>query len=110
MPGPTLDDDGATVTLDLHHLPLHEAIDLACTVVAEASAYGRDRVKIIHGSSTSDPAAHNPTIKHRLLDLLDGGELEHYVVDSLAREDELILSLGVTRSRNPRRLRLIDLW
>ena len=71
MPHPTLEDDGRTVTLDLHGASVPEAMALVDRVVAEAARRGRATVKIIHGQSTSAPLGARPTIKQSLHDALD---------------------------------------
>ena len=54
MPYPRVDDDGQTVTLDLHGAPVDEAVRLARRLVREAARRGRRTVKIVHGQSTSN--------------------------------------------------------
>ncbi len=76
MPYPTLDDDGQTVTLDLHGATVDEALGLARRVVAAAARRGRRNVRIIHGRSTSDRPTRDRTIKQALHDLLDRGALD----------------------------------
>jgi hypothetical protein len=97
-----LHDDGSTVTLDLHGLGVSDAeVCLRKTVVA-AAARGRGTLRVIHGSSTSDPVYRNRTIKHMLEELLASRALPD-VGDSYAGDDITILSLrrGASVDRRP---------
>ena len=69
---------------------------------------GRTSLRVIHGSSTSDPRARNRTIKHALHDLLDRNALPS-VVQALRRENETLLGLPLGRRPDPARLHLTDL-
>lgn len=66
-------DDGTTVELDLHGVYVDEAIALVEKAAAVASERGRSTLRVIHGSSSSDPLSRNRTIKHALEDVLAGG-------------------------------------
>ena len=51
MPFPKLNDDGHTVTLDLHGVPVEDALALAARLVHVAARRGRSNVKLVHGQS-----------------------------------------------------------
>lgn len=108
MPGPILDDDGRTVTLDLHGATVDEALELVDRVVREAVARGRSSVHLIHGSSTSTRSYDDRTIKHALHRALDAGRIAPDITDALRLEDTLTLSLPLTADADNRRIRLID--
>lgn len=109
MPYPSLDDDGQSVTLDLHGATVQEAEDLAPKVVAEAARRGRDRVRIIHGSSTSSTRYRNRTIKHALYDLLEAGVLGPGIQSDLRSDDQLLLALDVSIQSDPSPIRLREI-
>lgn len=108
MPFLQLNDDGSTVTLDLHGASVHEALDATRRAVAEAARRGRATVRVIHGTSTSDAGRHRSTIKHALRDLLEEGGLDRWVSDAWHAEGHLLLSLDVTGAPDPTPIRLID--
>lgn len=95
-------DDGERVTLDLHGVHLAEAELRLRRTVALATARGRSAVWVVHGSSTSDVRARNPTIKHLVEDLLARAALPE-VTGSFSTGESTILSLalGSTRDRRP---------
>ncbi len=102
---PRLSDDGTTVTLDLHGAHVDDALDLACRTAALAARRGRSALRLIHGTSTSDPCARNRTIKHALYDLLDDGDLpEAQSAVRLGGETLVSLPLGARPDATPIRL------
>ena len=106
MKQPRLTDDGTAVELDLHGAYVDEAISLVRRVAALASERGRSTLRVVHGSSTSDPLARNRTIKYVLQDALDSGipgVASHYAI-----EDVTLLSLESGRHHNPTPLTLFD--
>ncbi len=105
---PALSDDGQRVTLDLHGCTVDEALDLAERTLRAAQRRGRQRVRLVHGASTSDARARNRTIKHALYDALDHGTLAHDTTSAWRAEGHLLLSLDVTAPSDPRPLRLRD--
>lgn len=109
MPSPRLNDDGHTVTLDLHGASVEEALDLAVRLVREAARRGRSSVKLVHGQSTSSRLYQNRTIKHALRDLMDRRTLDDVVVHVWRGDGHLLLALDVTASANPAPIRLFDL-
>ena len=109
MSYPSLDDDGQTVTLDLHGATVDEALRLTDAVVKEASRRGRAQVRIIHGSSTSSVLYQNRTIKHTLEEAVAAGRFEPPAVDALQLENTLTLSLGVSTRRDPSPIQLFDI-
>lgn len=109
MPYPTVQDDGHVVTLDLHGALVDEAIDIVYNAIREATRRGRDRVKIIHGSSTSANPSSQRTIKRALYDLIESGELSRFVQSEWRSDNFLLVSLDVTSSSNSARLRITDL-
>lgn len=110
MPYPTLQDDGYTVTLDLHGAAVDEALDLTRQVVREAARRGRSSVKVVHGTSTSDAAHGNRSIKHALHDLLDRQALEASITSDWRADSHLLLALGLNATRNPNPIRLLDFF
>ncbi len=108
MPHPTLEDDGQTVTLDLHGASVEEALDLARRVLRAAARRGRRSVRIVHGRSTSSRTHRNRTIKHALYDLLDRHALDDVVTSQWRAEAYLLLSLDVTAAVDAAPLRLLD--
>jgi hypothetical protein len=77
-------------------------------VVRAAHARGRDSVRVVHGASTSALTHRNRTLRHALLDLLDEGALDAWVVSEVVTEGSTLLGLGVGRAADPRRLALPD--
>lgn len=109
MPYPSLDDDGQSVTLDLHGATVDEAMRLSEALVREACRRGRSQVRLIHGSSTSSAAFRNRTIKHALEEAVARGRFAPDVVDALHRENVLTLSLGVSAERDTASISMLDL-
>lgn len=103
-----LHDDGTTVTLDLHGLGVSDAEACLRKTVAVAAARGRGTVRVIHGSSTSDPLARNRTIKHMLEELLASRALPE-VVDCFPENDRTILGLRLAASVDRRPIQAIDI-
>ncbi len=108
MRRPTLNDDGTTVTLDLHGATVSEALRLTDSLITEAARLGRSSVRLVHGTSTTDAGAHR-TIKTALLDALEDGDYDHDTVSDVRMEGVLILGLAPTSSPTRSRLRLSDL-
>lgn len=102
-----LQDDGRTVTLDLHGVTVNEAERLIRQTVRLAAERGRSRVTVVHGVSTSDPRYRNHTIRHRLYDLLDDGALPE-VADAFRLEGSCLLGLAPVTTADGRRLTLRD--
>ena len=95
MSTPQLDDDGRVVTLDLHGATVEEAIDLTYRTLRLAEERGRSRLRLIHGSSTTQ-AGDRRTIKNALHDLLDRGKLGAHATNVIRQRDTLVLALDVT--------------
>ena len=108
MPHPRLDDDGQTVTLDLHGARVEEALRLVESLVVQAARYGRTTVRLVHGSSTADRGA-DRTIKGALAEALDRGDYDRHVTSDFRQDNVLILGLAPAPSPRPGRLRLADL-
>jgi hypothetical protein len=106
---PRVDDDGRTVTLDLHGAPVERAAELIVRACAVAARRGRATVRVVHGSSTSDPAMLNRTIRHALDDLLDSGALKAWVVESVRGESITLLGLPLGTPPDRRLISLADL-
>ncbi len=109
MAYPRVDDDGQTVTLDLHGASVDEAVDLARRCVREAARRGRHTVKIVHGHSTSSRLYANRTIKTALYDLLDRGVFANAVTHAWRADGHLLLSLDVTATADATPIRLLDI-
>lgn len=110
MAFPQLTDDGQCVVLDLHGTRVEEARQLTLCVVAEAARRGRSQVRVIHGSSTTDPYSNRKTIKQMLHEMLKTGAFAPYVTQVFLRPHELLLALDLTAPRDPRPLHLSALW
>ncbi len=108
MPYPRLDDDGQSVTLDLHGARVADALALARSAVAQAADHGRRTIRLVHGTSTADRGAER-TIKGALHRALDDGEFDGVVASSFRGESTLTLGLDPAPSPLPGRLRLADL-
>ena len=106
MPYPRLDDDGQTVTLDLHGATVDEALALARRVVAEARRRGRANVRIIHGQSQRGTRR---TIREALYEALDHGTLGAGASSAWRGEGFVLLGLDVAAAPpDTRLLRLRD--
>ena len=108
MSGPRLDDDGASVTLDLHGMTVDDAIDLTYRTLRLAEDRGRRQLTLIHGSSTS--GGERRTIKGALHNLLDRGSLGVHSANVMRRQNQLVLSLDLTTGSDPTPIRLSDVW
>ena len=108
MPYPRLDDDGQTVTLDLHGARVAESLRLAASVVVQAARHGRQTVRLVHGTSTADRGAER-TIKGALYDALDRGDFDRHVTSSFRQDGVLILGIAPAPSPRTGRLKLADL-
>lgn len=107
---PRLDDDGQTVTLDLHGARVAEAEALARATVREAARRGRRTLRIVHGTSTTDPTGGSRTIKTAIHDALDAGDWGPDVASSLRAEGHVLVGLSPALRPAPGRLRLADVW
>lgn len=107
MTTPQLEDDGHVVTLDLHGATVDEAVDLTYRTLRLAEERGRTRLKLIHGSSTTQGGA-TRTIKRALHDLLDQGELGAHATNVIRSQNTLVLALDLTATGDPTRIRLRD--
>jgi hypothetical protein len=104
-----LSDSGTSVTLDLHGTPLAGARRLVAATVRAAASRGRASVRVIHGSSTSDPLARNATIKHELEQMLERGALPE-VTGWVQFGDVTTLSLPISASIDPRPVTAREVW
>jgi len=107
MPFARVDDNGMTVTLDLHGCSVQEAVAMVYRVLDEATARGRSSVKVIHGSSTSNANPSSRTIKHTLHEELDRGGFAD-ATGVLRQPNHLTLSLDITAASDPRRIKSYD--
>ena len=98
---PRLQDDGHTVTLDLHGVRVDEAERFILRTAALAAGRGRHRLTVIHGASTSSELYRNRTIRHRLYDLLDAGDLDAWVTSELRLDGSTLLGLDGARASDP---------
>lgn len=110
MPGPRLEDDGRTVTLDVHGLTVDEALHLIERVLATAYDRGRTLVRVIHGSSTSSPAYRNRSIKRALHERLDRKAWPSLVVQARRAEDTTTLALPLATRQDPTKITLRSVW
>ena len=109
MATPQLDDDGSKVTLDLHGLSVDEAVDLTYSTLRLAEDRGRNRLKVIHGSSTTR-AGQPRTIKSALHDRLDQGTLASHATTVVRSRDTLTFVLDLTAASDPAPIKLQDIW
>lgn len=105
---PRLNDDGHTVTLDLHGATVDDAERLIRRTVSLAAERGRSRLTVVHGASTSDARYRNRTIRHALYDLLDEGALAD-VTDAIRLEGSCLLGLSAAPRTDPQRLSIGDI-
>jgi hypothetical protein len=105
---PRLHDDGNEVTLDLHGVTVDEAERMIRRAVSLAAARGRNRLTVVHGTSTSSRLYRNRTIRHALYDLLDTGALGD-VTSNFRQEGSCLLGLAAAPTRDSRPLTLADL-
>lgn len=106
---PRLDDDGQTVTLDLHGARVEEAERLAAAAVIEAARHGRQTLRLVHGHSTTGRWGEERTIKTALHAMLDAGAFRSHVTQSVRGEGHLLLGLAPAPTPARGRLRLADL-
>lgn len=109
MPEPSIKDDGTTVTLDLHGATIDEAIDLTYSTLRLAEDRGRNRLTLIHGSSTTT-GGQGRTIKSALRTLVDDGDLGLHATSVLRSRDKLTLVLDLTAPSDPTRIKLHEVW
>jgi hypothetical protein len=108
MVRPRLTDDGRTVVLDLHGASVDDAVRMIRRVARLASGRGRATLRVVHGSSTSDPRARNRTIRHALNELLETGDLRPWAVDAVRAEGHTLIALAAG-TPDPARLGQADL-
>ena len=108
MPRPRLDDDGQSVTLDLHGARVDDALDLALSAAEQAARRGRRTLRLVHGLSTTEAGAHR-TIKTELADAWEDGHFDRWATDAIRLEGTMILSLDPAPAPLAGRLRLADL-
>ncbi|MDX1545368.1 MAG: Smr/MutS family protein [Rhodothermales bacterium] len=106
MPFPTLDDDGQTVTLDLHGAAVDDALALSIRVVEAAARRGRGTVRIVHGASTRGGGRR--TIEQALHAHLDQGGFAG-IASAWRGDGHLLLALPLASETDPTPLRLRDL-
>ena len=106
---PRLDDDGQSVTLDLHGARVAEAVELAHTAAEASARRGRRTLRLVHGLSTTEAGAHR-TIKTELADAWHGGDFDRWATDAVQLEGLLVLSLAPAPAPLVGRLRLADLY
>lgn len=109
MAEPSINDDGQMVTLDLHGTAVDEAIDLTYSTLRLAEDRGRNRLTLIHGSSTTTGGQHR-TIKSALRTLVDDGDLGLHATSVLRSRNKLTLVLDLTARSDPTRINLRDVW
>ncbi|MFB6098220.1 MAG: Smr/MutS family protein [Salinibacter sp.] len=109
MASPQLEDDGSIVTLDLHGLSVDEAVDLTYSTLRLAEDRGRNRLKVIHGSSTTQAGRHR-TIKSELHSLLDQGSLATHATEVVRSRDTLTFVLDLTAPSDATPITLRDVW
>jgi DNA-nicking Smr family endonuclease len=101
-------DDGNTLTVDLHGCSLADCEDFMYNALDIAYAYGRSKVVLIHGSSTSNAHFDNDTIKHRLYKMLAANEFEEMVASYWKAEDACTIFLPVGLPHKSNKIGLSD--
>ncbi len=109
MPYPRVTDDGLAVEIDLHGATVSEAEGLVRRLVTIAARRGRSTIRVIHGASTSESGIGHTTIRSRLFELLEEGELSPEVTDWFSFDVATTLSLAAAGRRDDRRLTMSDL-
>ena len=109
MPYPVVSDDGRSIEIDLHGASVADAEFMLRRLVRMAAARGRSSIRVIHGASTSESGTGRITIRHRLHDLLETGELGSDVIDWVAFDTTTTLALAVTAVPDPARITIHDL-
>lgn len=102
-----LQDDGSTVTLDVHGAIVSEAESTIVTTARLAASSGRSTLRVIHGSSTSDGPYRTRTIKHALEELLNMNRIPN-VAGFVQMDGITIMNLRTSEKSNPRKLTLFD--
>ena len=87
---------------------LYPSLDLMEATVEAAAARGRQKVKVIHGPSTSGGAGRS--IKTALHAMLDTGELAQHVTSWWPSTGHLVVGLRVDARPRSQRLQLRDVW
>ena len=108
MPRPRLDDDGQSVTLDLHGARVDEALALAASAAGQAARHGRRTLRLVHGLSTTEAGARR-TIKTALAEAWEDGDFDRWATDAVRLDGTMILSLDPAPAPLAGRLRLADL-
>ncbi|MCB0717846.1 MAG: Smr/MutS family protein [Bacteroidetes bacterium] len=106
MRGPSLTDDGSTVTIDLHGLTVEAAVSVFARTIRLASERGRSTIKAIHGSS-STISPHDQTIRNRVREYVNN-DLESTIHARTLLDDYLIIGLPITHRTNSSRIKLTD--
>lgn len=88
---------------------MEEAVDLTYGTLRLAEDRGRNRLTLIHGSS-STTGGQDRTIKTTLRNLVDQGDLGLHANSVLQSRDKLTLVLDLTASSDPTRIELKDVW
>ncbi len=104
-----LEDDGTTVTLDLHGLTVDDALSVTRHTLQLAEERGRATLKVIHGHSTSGMPGQR-TIKTALYRELEHGFLSHYQTNHHRETGALLLSLGVSIGASSERIQTTEIW
>ncbi|WP_412067715.1 Smr/MutS family protein [Rubrivirga sp. IMCC43871] len=105
---PRLDDDGRSVTLDLHGASVPDALGLADRTVEAAALRGRPTLRIVHGTSTSGRGAER-TIKSALHAALDRGDFPE-VASDFRHDGAVVLALHPDPAPQAGRLTLLNVW
>ncbi len=105
----SLRDDGEIVSIDLHGLNIDDAISICKKGIAEAYYRGRDKIKLIHGSSTSSLQFVNSTIKYRLYDLLQESSVQKQTSFVLKYEDYCVIGLRPDFEIDRDRITILDI-
>ena len=105
-----IQDDGELLTVDLHGFHLEKAESIVRKCVKEAYYRGRDRIKIIHGSSTSSLQFENSTIKFKVRTILQEQALQEMLNQVVQQDDCCIASLNPDFEIDRSKISSIDIY
>lgn len=106
---PRIQDNGRSVTIDLHGLRVEEAVRWTERVLNEARRRGRSTARVIHGSSTSSPFQSRRTIKQALYEWLENGGGRRTTSGVWKHESFFIVGFSISGRPDLRPIRAIDM-
>jgi DNA-nicking Smr family endonuclease len=101
-------DDGTTVTIDLHGCSIDDGLYIIRRTLQEAHHRGRSRVEVIHGSSTSDLHGYTRTLKNALRQGVDAGDYAEWISGHVESTDGGRTSLWLKLGSSPNSARISE--